>query len=78
MKTMTVRDVRLKWPDAERALARVGKIVVTRDSKPVARLLPYETPGRPKRARFDGAEHLRWLQRLEARSVDRRAPPTRP
>jgi hypothetical protein len=34
MKTMTPRDIRLKWPEAERALAREGEIVVTRDSKP--------------------------------------------
>ena len=44
MKTMTVRDIRLKWPEAERALAREREIVVTRDGKPVARILPYEAP----------------------------------
>jgi antitoxin (DNA-binding transcriptional repressor) of toxin-antitoxin stability system len=38
---MSVREVRLKWPDAERKLAATGEIVITRDSKPVARLLPY-------------------------------------
>jgi len=44
---MSVRDVRLKWPEAERKLATVGEIVVTRDSKPVARILPY-IPRPPK------------------------------
>jgi antitoxin (DNA-binding transcriptional repressor) of toxin-antitoxin stability system len=64
MKTMTVRDIRLKWPEAERALARVGEIVVTRDSKPVARILPYEGRSRDRRARFDPAAHERWLERF--------------
>jgi antitoxin (DNA-binding transcriptional repressor) of toxin-antitoxin stability system len=64
MKTMTVRDVRLKWPEAERALARVGEIVVTRDSKPIARILPYEAHPRARRVRFDPAEQARWLERF--------------
>jgi len=61
---MTVRDIRLKWPEAERALAQVGEIVVTRDSKPVARILPYEERSRDRRARFDPAAHERWLARF--------------
>ena len=64
MKTMTVRDIRLKWPEAERALAREGEIVVTRDSKPVARILPYEAPKRARRERFDPAAQQRWLARF--------------
>ena len=61
---MTVRDIRLRWPEAERALARVGEIVVTRDSKPVARIVPYESPARKRAARFDPADHARWLERF--------------
>jgi len=64
MKRMTVRDIRLNWPEAERMLARVGEIVVTRDSKPVARILPYETKARRSAGRFDPAEHERWLNRF--------------
>ena len=64
MKTMTVRDIRLNWPEAEKALARVGEIVVTRDSKPVARILPYEARPGARRKRFDPAEHLRWMERF--------------
>jgi len=64
MKTMTVRDIRLKWPEAERALARVGEIVVTRDSKPVARIVPYDTRPRTRRDRFDPTEQERWLERF--------------
>ena len=64
MKTMSVRDLRLKWPEAERALAHVGEIIVTRDSKPVARILPYETPSRTRPRRFDPVEHGRWLTKF--------------
>jgi antitoxin (DNA-binding transcriptional repressor) of toxin-antitoxin stability system len=65
MKTMTIRDVRLNWPEAERELATVGEIIVTRDAKPVARLLPWDPP-KKRRKRFDAAAHLRWLRRFWA------------
>ena len=42
MKTITMRDVRQRWPEAERSLAEEGEIVITRDGKAVARLLPVE------------------------------------
>ena len=61
---MTVRDIRLKWPEAERALAREGEIIVTRDAKPVARILPYEGPSGAARVRFEPAEQMRWLTRF--------------
>ena len=59
-----VREIRLHWPEAERMLAWFGEIVVTRDSKPVARILPYETKARRSTGRFDPAEHERWLKRF--------------
>ena len=61
---MTVRDVRLKWPEAERLLAHDGEIVVTRDSKPVARILPYRSPRMATRPRFDPQRHAAWLRRF--------------
>jgi antitoxin (DNA-binding transcriptional repressor) of toxin-antitoxin stability system len=62
MTSMSIREVRLQWPEAERKLAAAGEIVITRDSKPVARLLPYGTGRRSNRARFDPTTHLRWLR----------------
>jgi antitoxin (DNA-binding transcriptional repressor) of toxin-antitoxin stability system len=64
MKTMSVRDIRQRWPEAERALRVEGEIVVTRDARPVARLLPLAD--RPMRAaeRLDFAELRRWRQRF--------------
>lgn len=64
MATMTVRDVRLKWPEAERILARDGEVVVTRDSKPVARIVPYRTERMARRKRFDARQHATWLRRF--------------
>ena len=62
MKTMTVRDVRQKWPEAERSLVSEGEIVITRDGKPVARLLPVEEE--PPRKPFDADEHRRWMKEM--------------
>ena len=64
MTRMSVRDIRQKWPEAERKLATVGEIVVTRDSRPVARILPYEQRRTRARERFDPAAHTRWLRQF--------------
>lgn len=61
MKRVTVRDLRQRWPEVERMLAREGEIEITRDGKPVARLLPSATKPK-KRKRFDFAEHEKWLR----------------
>lgn len=61
---MTVRDVRLHWPTAEKALAQGEEIVVTRNAKPVARILPF-IPERPHaRPRFSPEAHLARLTRF--------------
>lgn len=64
MRTMTVRDIRLKWPEAERNLRSEGEIIVTRDSKPVARLLPFVPDRVSTRTHFDPDAHMRWLRRF--------------
>lgn len=64
MRTMTVRDIRLKWPEAERQLRAEGEIIVTRDSKPVARLLPFVPARAGKKKRFDPKAHMRWLRKF--------------
>jgi antitoxin (DNA-binding transcriptional repressor) of toxin-antitoxin stability system len=61
---MTVRDLQLHWPRAEKALAQGEEIVITRDAKPVARLLPF-IPATPRaRPRFNPERHLRRLHRF--------------
>jgi antitoxin (DNA-binding transcriptional repressor) of toxin-antitoxin stability system len=62
MVRMSVRDIRLKWPEAEKQLAAVGEIIVTRDSVPVARLVPFTPRAARRRAHFDPVAHKRWLR----------------
>jgi antitoxin (DNA-binding transcriptional repressor) of toxin-antitoxin stability system len=64
MTSMTVRDVRLHWPMAEKALAEGEEILITRDSKPVARLLPLVAGTRQRRQRFDPQAHARQMKRF--------------
>jgi antitoxin (DNA-binding transcriptional repressor) of toxin-antitoxin stability system len=64
MRRMTIRDIRLHWPEAERAVADGDEIIVTRDGRPVARILAYVPPQLSERERFDPTEHLDWLRRL--------------
>jgi antitoxin (DNA-binding transcriptional repressor) of toxin-antitoxin stability system len=63
MKTITIRDLRQRWPEAEAALELEDEILVTRDSKPVAKLvrLPAAIIERP---RWDVDEHARWQKRV--------------
>lgn len=70
MKTVTVRDLRQRWPETERALESEGEIVVTRDAKPVAKLIRYAEPTRP-RARFDPVQHGQWQRRTSGGRVTR-------
>lgn len=64
MKTMSVRDIRQRWPEAERALREEGEIIVTRDARPVARLLPVSDQIVRSRRRLDLAELRSWRQRF--------------
>lgn len=63
MKTISIRDLRQKWPAVERGLQVSGGMLITRGSKPVARLLPLEDAGPAARARFDPVEHAAWMKR---------------
>lgn len=63
MRQVSVRQLRLEWPQVEKELSRSGEIIVTRDAQPVARILPYIAPRQQSR-RFDSAEHMRWLKRF--------------
>ena len=69
MKTLTVRDVRQRWPEAEQALETEGEIIITRDGKPVARLLPVEPENGPTRKHFDPQENRRWREEMWGKGV---------
>jgi len=63
MKTITVRDLRQRWPHAEALLQLENELLVTRDGTPVAKLVRI-APDTRRRKRFDPAEHRAWQVRL--------------
>jgi antitoxin (DNA-binding transcriptional repressor) of toxin-antitoxin stability system len=63
MKTLSVRDLRQRWPEAEALLRREREIIITRDSRPVARLVRFTVP-KARRKRFDPAAHARWQRKV--------------
>jgi antitoxin (DNA-binding transcriptional repressor) of toxin-antitoxin stability system len=63
MKTVTIRDIRHHWPETEKALEIEGEILVTRDARPIARLVRIAPP-KDSRPRFDPVEHARWQRKV--------------
>lgn len=63
MKTITIRDLRQRWPEAEAALKAEDEILITRDGQPVARLVSVRDPGLERR-RWDPEGHKRWLAKV--------------
>ena len=68
MKTITIRDLRQRWPEAEAALQTEDEIIVTRDSRPVAKLVRV-TPPEAKRPRWTPEEHRRWIRKVFGKKV---------
>jgi prevent-host-death family protein len=63
MATFTIRDLRQRWPVIEKAVAEAEEVVITRDGKPVAKLMRYEEPTK-KRSRFNPEKHLEKMKRF--------------
>ena len=70
MKTITIRDLRQRWPEAEAALQIENEILITRDSKPVARLVCI-SDNENKRPRWDAAAHSRWQKKVSGGKTSR-------
>jgi len=70
MKTITIRDLRQRWPEAEAALQVEDEILITRDSKPVAKLVRVSTAAN-KRPRWDMEEHARWQKKVSGGKISR-------
>lgn len=70
MKTITVRDLRQRWPEAEALLQVEKEIVITRDAKPVAKLVRIDERPKPRK-RFDPAAHGRWQRKMASGKVTR-------
>lgn len=68
MKTITIRDLRQRWPEAEAALKVENEIIITRDSKPVAKLVRVVQP-ETKRKRWNLEEHKKWIKKVYGNKV---------
>lgn len=68
MKTITIRDLRQRWPEAEAALQVEEEILITRDSKPVAKLVRVAEK-MPKRKRWNIEEHRKWIKKVYGNKV---------
>ena len=68
MKTITIRDLRQRWPDAEAALKVEDEILITRDSKPVAKLVRLIQP-ETKCRRWNPEEHRKWIKKVYGNKV---------
>jgi antitoxin (DNA-binding transcriptional repressor) of toxin-antitoxin stability system len=68
MKTITIRDLRQRWPEAEAALNTEEEIVITRDSKPVAKLIRFVQP-ESKRKRWNPEDHKKWIKKVYGNKV---------
>ncbi len=68
MRTITIRELRQRWPEAEAALRVEDEIIITRDSKPVAKLMRV-TPPEARRSRWRPAEHRKWMRKVFGKKV---------
>lgn len=65
MKTVTVRDLRLHWPSIEKQLAGgSSELIVTRDSKPVAKLSALPPEKKAARPRLTAELHEKWMRKI--------------
>jgi len=63
MKSISVRDLRHHWPEAEKALLSEREIIITRDAKPIAKLTPWKGK-RSRTRRFTLAAHQKWQKEV--------------
>jgi antitoxin (DNA-binding transcriptional repressor) of toxin-antitoxin stability system len=63
MVTISVRDLRQRWPRAEAMLRTEGEIIITRDGNPVAKLVRVRELRRPRK-RFDAKRHADWQAKV--------------
>jgi antitoxin (DNA-binding transcriptional repressor) of toxin-antitoxin stability system len=68
MKTISIRDLRQRWPEAEAALKVEEEIIITRDSKPVAKLV-LVGPVVNKRPRWNFEEQKKWIKKVYGSKV---------
>jgi antitoxin (DNA-binding transcriptional repressor) of toxin-antitoxin stability system len=70
VKSISIRDLRQRWPEAEAALELEEEILITRDSKPVAKLVRV-APEKDNRPRWDAEAHARWQRKVAGGKIIR-------
>jgi len=68
VKAITIRDLRQRWPEAEAALELEGELLITRDSKPVAKLVRL-VQTEVHRPRWSPEEHRSWIRKTFGKKV---------
>lgn len=64
MNSVNIRTLRQNWPETERRLRQEKELLITRNSKPVAKLvLVKDQPAKPRK-QFDAEENRRWLKKM--------------
>jgi antitoxin (DNA-binding transcriptional repressor) of toxin-antitoxin stability system len=71
---MTVRDLRQRWPQAERSLLTEREIVITRDGQPVAKLVRL-VERKLRRTRWDPEKHAARIRKILGNRVFESADP---
>ncbi|MBM3882149.1 MAG: hypothetical protein FJ387_20910 [Verrucomicrobia bacterium] len=69
MNTITVRDLRQRWPAAERRLETELELIITRDGRPIARLVRLARTNTQRR-RFSPQAHSDWRRQVPANHGD--------
>jgi antitoxin (DNA-binding transcriptional repressor) of toxin-antitoxin stability system len=70
MRTISVRDLRQRWPEAEARLQIEKEIIITRDAKPVAKLVRIDDRAKVRR-RFDPVAHAKWQRKVAGGKMTR-------
>jgi len=70
VKTISIRDLRQRWPEAEALLQIENEILITRKARPVARLVRIDEREQPRK-RFDSAAHAMWQRRMAGGKLSR-------
>ena len=68
MKTITIRDLRQRWPETEKTLQFENEILITRDGSPVAKLVRLTAPAL-RRKRWTPEEHRKWVKKVWGNKV---------
>ena len=70
MRTISVRDLRQRWPEVDAWLRVEKEIVITRNAKPVAKLVHVDD-GAKGRRRYDPVAHAKWQREIAGGKITR-------